>query len=44
VSGSFQAAVDGAGGVYLAGTDPAVDVGTGPLLTGPGVALARIAP
>jgi hypothetical protein len=44
VSGSFHAAVDGTGGVYLAGADATFDIGTGPLLTGPGVAIVRIAP
>ena len=44
VTGTYQAAVDGTGGVYLASTDTTFDVGTGPLLGGPGVAIARIAP
>jgi hypothetical protein len=44
VHGAYQAKVDGAGGVYLLGTDATFDVGTGPLLSGQGVAVARIAP
>jgi hypothetical protein len=43
-AGSYQTKVDGLGGVYLVSTDTAFDVGNGPLLSGDGVAVARVAP